>query len=152
MPPRVLISVRNQRLSHYNEDGELLGEYPVSTAEKGTGCREGSYTTPTGRFRIGEMIGHDAEPFTVFKGRKPVSLHDPKHETSDDLITSRIIWLDGLQEMNANTKERYIYIHGTNHESRIGTKCSLGCIRMLNSDIIKFFGELSPETHIAINL
>lgn len=151
MPPRVFISIHNQRLRHYTKDDELLGEYQISTAEKGIGVREGSYATPIGRFKIAEMIGDGAEPFTIFKGRKPIGLHDPKTPSSDDLITSRIVWLDGLQEMNANTKDRYIYIHGTNHESRIGKPCSLGCIRMLNSDIIKFFDELSPETLIIIN-
>lgn len=31
-----------------------------------------------------------------------------------DFILTRILWLDGLDPGNANTQERYIYIHGTN--------------------------------------
>jgi len=34
---------------------------------------------------------------------------------------SRILWLDGLDEHNANTRDRFIYIHGTKHEDKIGT-------------------------------
>jgi L,D-transpeptidase YbiS len=44
-----------------------------------------------------------------------------------------------LEENNANTKERYIYIHGTNQEQSIGQAASSGCIRMLNTDVIRLF-------------
>ena len=75
---------------------------------------------------------------TVFKGRKPVE--DPVDwSTEADLITSRILWLDGVDEENARTKERYIYIHGTNQEQLIGQAVSSGCIRMRNVDVIRVF-------------
>ncbi|WP_018970560.1 L,D-transpeptidase [Rubritalea marina] len=150
MPARIFISVHKQRLRHYDERDELLGEYPISTAENGVGFEEGSYRTPIGRFQIAEMIGQGAAPMTIFKGRKPIGTHDPAQPSSEDLITSRIIWLDGIQEMNANTKQRYIYIHGTNHESRIGQPCSMGCVRMLNQDIIELYDALAPDTLIMI--
>ncbi len=38
-----------------------------------------------------------------------------------------------------NTKERYIYIHGTNQEQSIGQPASNGCIRMRNADVIRLF-------------
>jgi L,D-transpeptidase YbiS len=56
-----------------------------------------------------------------------------------DLITSRILWLDGLDEENALTRERYIYIHGTNQEQLIGQAASSGCIRMRNADVVRLF-------------
>ena len=75
---------------------------------------------------------------TVFKGRKPVEgLAD--WSTEADLITSRILWLDGIDDENAGTKERYIYIHGTNQEQLIGQAASSGCIRMRNEDVIRLF-------------
>ena len=138
-------------LQHHDADGSLIAEYPISSAANGIGFKEGSFATPTGRFQIAEMIGQGAEPFTIFKGRQPVGVHDPSIHDDADLITSRIIWLDGLDENNANTKERYIYIHGTNHEEQIGTPCSCGCIRMLNADIIELFDALPADASITIN-
>ena len=35
--------------------------------------------------------------------------------------------------------QRYIYIHGTNEESLLGTPSSHGCVRMANEDIIELF-------------
>ena len=75
---------------------------------------------------------------TVFKGRKPVAA-SVDWSTEADLITSRILWLDGLDEENAQTRERYIYIHGTNQEQSIGQAASSGCIRMRNADVIRLF-------------
>ena len=88
--------------------------------------------TPVGRFRIAEKIGADQPTDIAFKTRVPVRPSAAALK-SDDLIMSRIMWLDGLEEANANTHARYIYIHGTNHEDEIGTPASHGCIRMKNS-------------------
>jgi hypothetical protein len=75
---------------------------------------------------------------TVFKGRRPIPA--PVDGSAErDLITSRILWLDGLEENNANTRERYIYIHGTNQEQSIGQPASNGCIRMRDADVIRLF-------------
>jgi hypothetical protein len=46
---------------------------------------------------------------------------------------SRILRLDGLDEHNANTRDRLIYIHGTKHEGKIGNPASHGCMRMHNA-------------------
>ena len=51
-------------------------------------------------------------------------------------MQTRILWLEGLDPENANTYERYIYIHGTNAESQLGTPASHGCVRMNNLDVI----------------
>ena len=64
-----------------------------------------------------------------------------------DEITSRILWLDGLEEgINRggpyDTFSRYIYIHGTSDEKRIGEPVSAGCIRMKNDDIVELFDEV----------
>lgn len=75
---------------------------------------------------------------TVFRGRLPLGPEDPLPQT-EDWITSRILWLDGIEPDNSNTKGRYIYIHGTRHEDRIGRPDSHGCIRMRNADVIELF-------------
>ena len=41
-------------------------------------------------------------------------------------------------------------IHGTNDESTIGTKCSNGCIRMRNADVIEIYDFVQMETKVCI--
>lgn len=81
---------------------------------------------------------------TIFRSRVPLDPEDPLPST-DDLVMSRILWLDGLDDHNANTRDRFIYIHGTRHEDKIGTPASHGCIRMRNTDVVELF-ELVDET------
>jgi len=66
------------------------------------------------------------------------------------LVMSRILWLDGLEEDNANTRERFIYIHGTKHEDKIGRPASHGCIRMRNADVIELFDLVDEDTPVVI--
>src|SRR5262249_29024254 len=131
------ISIRDQRLTL--KDGDTpLRSYPVSTSRFGIGTEVGSMKTPTGRFRVVEKIGGDAPSGTVFRSRVALKSVDPLPPT-EDLVMSRILWLDGLDEHNANTRDRYIYIHGTKHEDKIGTPASCGCVRMRNADVIELF-------------
>ncbi len=146
---RVEISVAEQRLTLYQAD-EALCSYAVSTARNGTGCEEGSFCTPLGAFRIHRKIGHGSPPGTIFRGREAVGQWTLGEETDDDLILTRILWLDGIDPDNGNTRERYIYIHGTNQEDLIGTPVSHGCVRMRNADIIEFFDEIDEGTCLRI--
>jgi lipoprotein-anchoring transpeptidase ErfK/SrfK len=63
---------------------------------------------------------------------------------------SRILWLDGLDEHNANTRERFIYIHGTKHEDKIGSPASCGCVRMRNADVVELFDLVDHDTQVII--
>jgi lipoprotein-anchoring transpeptidase ErfK/SrfK len=123
--------------------------YPVSTSKFGLGSKEGSYKTPTGRFRIADKIGADEPIETAFKARVPIR-PSAAELTSEDLVMSRILWLDGLATANANTHSRYIYIHGTNHEEQIGTPASHGCVRMRNADIAELFDLVEVGTPVVI--
>ena len=145
---KIDISIGDQRLT-LTRDGEVLRSYPVSSSRFGIGPEEGSMKTPVGNFRIAEKIGHDAEPGTIFKARVALGPDDPLPET-EDLITSRILWLDGMDEENANTRERFIYIHGTKHEDKIGLPASHGCIRMRNDDVIELFELVDETTQVVI--
>ena len=146
--PKIEISVRRQRLV-LKRGRKTVRTYPISTSRFGTGCVKGSFKTPLGRFRIVEKIGHGAPPGTIFKARVPLKPGDPLPNT-EDLITSRILWLDGLEPQNANTRERYIYIHGTKHEEHIGTPDSHGCIRMRSTDVIQLFELVEEGTPVFI--
>src|SRR5947208_3629142 len=142
------VSIRNQRLT-LKEDETPIRSYPVSTSRFGIGTEEGSMKTPLGRFRVAEKIGHGMPTGTIFKSRVPLQPDDPLPET-EDWVTSRILWLDGLEEQNANTRERFIYIHGTKHEDKIGNPASHGCIRMRNADVIELFELVDEGTPVVI--
>ena len=145
---KIDVSVRDQRLI-LSRDDEELRSYPISTSRFGIGTEEGSLKTPLGRFRIAEKIGDGAAPGTIFKARVALGPDDPLPDT-EDFITSRILWLDGLEEENANTRDRFIYIHGTKHEIEIGTPASHGCIRMRNADVIELFALVDETTQVVI--
>jgi lipoprotein-anchoring transpeptidase ErfK/SrfK len=131
------------------EDGRLLRRYVISTSRFGLGTEPGSNRTPTGCFRVAEMIGDGAPPGEIFISREPTGKIGCEGDEKDHVQT-RILWLDGLDADNANTRERYIYIHGTNAESRLGTPASYGCVRMHNDDIIDLYARVAPGTRVEI--
>jgi lipoprotein-anchoring transpeptidase ErfK/SrfK len=142
------ISVRTQQLTLKN-GRKKLGAYPISTSRFGLGTEEGSMKTPTGRFRVAEKIGDGMPVGTVFKSRRPIKA-TRKLLREEDLVMTRILWLDGLEPGNANTHDRYIYIHGTNHEESIGEPASHGCIRMRNADLVELFEQVTTDTPVVI--
>ena len=145
---KIDISIGDQRLV-LKHGKKVLRSYPVSSSRFGIGTEEGSMKTPLGKFRIAKKIGHGAEPGTIFKARVPLAPGDPLPDT-DDFITSRILWLDGVEKHNANTRDRFIYIHGTRQENQIGSPASHGCIRMRNADVIDLFDLVDETTPVAI--
>jgi L,D-transpeptidase YbiS len=145
---QIHISVRKQRLT-LKSGRKTLAAYQVSTSRFGLGTEEGSMKTPTGRFRISEKIGDGMPLGTVFKSRRPVKM-TKRLLGEDDLVMTRILWLDGLDPGNANTHDRFIYIHGTNHEENLGEPASHGCIRMRKSDLLELFERVEVDTPVAI--
>jgi lipoprotein-anchoring transpeptidase ErfK/SrfK len=145
---KIQISIRAQELI-LKCGRKKLASYPVSTSRFGLGSKEGSFKTPTGKFRITEKIGQGMPLGTVFKSRRPVKA-TKKALREEDLVMTRILWLDGLERRNANTHDRYIYIHGTNHEKKIGLPDSHGCIRMKNADLVELFERVPEGTPVEI--
>jgi L,D-transpeptidase YbiS len=145
---KIDISIREQRL-RLKEGRKTLREYPISSSRFGLGTKAGSYKTPLGKFRIAKKIGAGEDPGMIFKARVPLRPNDPLPDT-EDFITSRILWLDGLGKQNANTHARFIYIHGTKHEDTIGRPDSHGCIRMRNADVIELFDLVEEGTSVTI--
>lgn len=142
------ISIRDQRLT-LKEGETLVRTYPVSTSRFGIGTEEDSMKTPIGRFRVAEKIGDGLPSDTVFQSRVPLKADDPLPPTEDSVM-SRILWLDGLDEHNANTRDRFIYIHGTKHEDKIGNPASHGCVRMRNADVIELFHLVDEGAPVVI--
>jgi L,D-peptidoglycan transpeptidase YkuD (ErfK/YbiS/YcfS/YnhG family) len=147
--PRLEVSVAAQLLSLW--DGRrLVKQWPCSTSKFGIGFQPGSNKTPLGAFRVAKKFGEGMPQRTVFKARQAVGEWQPGDETKDDLILSRILWLEGCEERNANTLERYIYIHGTNDEGAIGRAASHGCVRMRNADVASLYELVDVGTDVWI--
>jgi lipoprotein-anchoring transpeptidase ErfK/SrfK len=142
------VSIRDQQLTLL--EGETpIRRYPVSTSRFGIGTEEGSFKTPTGNFRVAQKIGHGMPSSTVFRGRVPLNPDDPLPAT-EDLVMSRILWLDGIDADNTNTRGRFIYVHGTKHEDKIGQRDSHGCVRLRNADVIELFDLVDEGTPVVI--
>lgn len=154
----LLVDVAAQRL-HLLEGRTPLAAWPVSTAATGVDAREGSGGTPPGVHRIGQRIGEGAAPGTVFVSREATGqVWTPEPAAGGardglpgdhDLILTRVLTLDGLEDgvnrgPGVDSASRYIYLHGTNAEHRLGTPCSHGCVRLGNADVATLF-ELVRE-------
>jgi len=154
------ISISEQRLYLF-EENKLIRSYPVSSSAYGEGQVENSLKTPLGMHMIRSKIGTDVEKYDFFVSREHIPqkakiIHEDA-DSEDDFITSRIMWLDGLEEgfnkgTNVDSFNRYIYIHGTHEEGLIGKKASHGCIRMLNQDVLELYDLISEETTVNIYL
>lgn len=123
--------------------------YPVSTSKNPPSCQMGSEGTPWGRHEIAEKIGDGAPLGMIFKGRIPLgkTYWEDFEGKPSSLITSRILWLRGLEPglnagENCDTYARYVYIHGTHREESIGTPFSQGCINMKNEDVIDLYDRV----------
>jgi len=144
----VLVDIEEQCV-HLLTNGRPVKSWPASTSKFGIGFEAGSNKTPTGHFLVAEKIGAEAPLWTEFKSRQPTGrIAEPGGE--QDGILSRILWLEGTDEENANTKDRYIYFHGTNREDLIGTPASHGCVRLRNVDIAELFDLIPIGTRVRI--
>lgn len=152
------ISIGEQKLHHYS-DCQKKAAYDVSTSIAPPSCIENSYGTPLGLHCVEKKIGENSRLGTVFKGREDTGLLYTEYSAQDqqsNFITSRILWLRGLepgknQGPNCDTYNRFIYIHGSNHEELIGTPQSSGCIEMKNKDVVTLFNETPEGTLVWID-
>ncbi len=147
---RLFVHIPSQTLDLLDDAGTLLRRYACSTSKFGIGFTPGSNCTPTGTFRIAEKHGHDAPAGMIFKARQPTGEIGTREDETDHVQT-RILWLEGLDPENAGTKDRFIYIHGTNAEHLLGTPASHGCVRLANDDMIALFNEVPEHTAVTID-
>ena len=155
----IVVNIQEQTLKLLDDENNSLAVYPISTSKYGAGCENGSEKTPLGLHRIKDMIGGAMPINEVFINRMPHGSLDECVDRGvdlpDDVITSRIMWLDGMQPgMNkgsyVDTYQRYIYIHGTSEEDKIGQPASIGCIRMLNKDIVELYRKVESGCEVNI--
>ena len=148
------VSIARQRLHLFHGAGSCAA-YTVSTSRNPPSCLKNSLGTPDGLHRIAEKIGDKAPLGMVFKGRVPTGEFYWDVDR-DDLITTRILWLEGLQpghnrNGDRDSKERYIYIHGTNREDRLGRPQSGGCINMSNTDVLELYNTVPAGSLVWID-
>jgi L,D-transpeptidase YbiS len=155
----IRINIAEQKLYLCDEDGGVLSEYPVSTSKYGTGNADGSNQTPLGLHRIKDKIGGAMPVNEVFIGREPQGTLqeciERGAELPEDVITSRILWLEGMEPGRnrggyVDSYQRYIYIHGTSDEENIGRPASIGCIRMRNNDIVELYRLVDTGSEVMI--
>ncbi len=155
----ILVSVARQILTVFGDDGEILRQYAISTGKAGVGEESGSYRTPRGRHLIRAKIGAGCPENTVFVRRRPSGeLWTPEFAAQHpgrDWILTRILWLSGCEPGRnrlgtCDTMRRYIYIHGSSDQARMGIPGSHGCIRMRNADMVELFDLVPVYTPVDI--
>lgn len=158
-PSTVLfISIENQEL-YYIRNKTVVNTFIISSSKYGTGNKNGSNKTPLGIHKVKEKHGEDT-PLNgimvgrIFNGKIAKVYHDTTRSKTDD-ITTRILWLEGMEEgknkgIGIDSYKRYIYIHGTSEEGRLGMPASHGCIRMKNKDIIDLYRIIEVGTLVLI--
>ncbi|MEA3186711.1 MAG: hypothetical protein QOD99_541 [Chthoniobacter sp.] len=146
---RMVISVPEQRMVVF-KNNEPIAEYPVSTSKFCLSDAPGSRGTPLGELEIAKKIGANAPLGMKFHNRRATGEIVAPDAPGRDPIVSRILWLRGLQQQNRHAYGRYIYIHGTAEEAKIGEPASFGCIRMKSTDVIQLFNTVGIGARVEI--
>ena len=108
----------------------------------GLGDAWGRMTTPLGYLAVEKKIGDNVPVGAVFHNRRLTGEILQPNTPGRDPITTRIIWLRGLEAQNAHAFQRCIYIHGTPEEKKIGRPASYGCIRMKAKDVAELYNQV----------
>jgi len=153
--PYLVVSIETQTLLVCAND-TIAERFDASTSRFGNGNRENSLKTPLGVHRIREKFGAGAPPGRVFRDREDQGEEWDHTTTGDNLILTRILRLEGLEEginkgPGVDSYERYIYIHGTGREDLIGTPLSHGCVCLRNLDVIRLFDTVKEGTIVYID-
>ncbi len=153
--PFLVVSIETQTLLVCKNDA-IVERYNASTSRFGNGNRENSLKTPLGVHRIREKFGSDAPAGRIFRDREDTGEDWDHSKTGDNLILTRILRLEGLEEginkgEGVDSYERYIYIHGTGREDLIGTPLSHGCVCLRNHDIVRLYELVTEGTLVYID-
>ena len=150
----LLVDVRRQRMVLIERE-RAIGEWPISTARAGIGGADGSLKTPPGWHRVHAKIGAGAAVGAVFESRVPTGAVWSGEAREDDMILTRVLTLEGCEDgvnrgAGVDSLARYIYLHGTNHEARLGRADSHGCVRLANADVVELFERVREGVAVLI--
>jgi hypothetical protein len=152
------VDIKDQNM-YLLKKGTIYNVFKISSSYYGTGSEVNSLKTPLGKHEIYKKIGKTLPINAILKGRiwsgAIASVITEEVDTDFDHVTSRILWLDGLEigknkGPGVDSRSRYIYIHGTAEEGLIGKPASDGCIRMYNSDVIDLFDLVDEKVQVWI--
>lgn len=146
---KMIVSVRDQKMLLLR-DGKPVKSYKVSTSKFGVGDVPSSNRTPLGRMKVAKKIGDGQPPGAVFKSRTPTGEVLQPNAPGRDPIVSRILWLTGTESHNRNAFRRYIYIHGTPEQYRLGTPASYGCIRMGTKEVVDLYNRVGTGADVYV--
>ena len=154
----IYVSIKRQKLFHIQNDS-IIKEYVISSSAYGIGSTSGSNKTPIGLHIIREKYGEKTPINGKMTGRlfhgEIATIHIDETKSKTDDVTSRILWLEGLEKgrnkgNGIDSFKRYIYIHGTSEEGRLGQPVSHGCIRMKNKEVIDLYKLVEVGTLVLI--
>ena len=98
--PLLFVDIESQTLAHLKK-GTVLKLYNISSSYYGTGSKLNSLKTPLGRHEIYKKIGSNLPINAILKGRvwngAIADVIKEPIDTDFDHVTSRILWLDGLE-------------------------------------------------------
>ena len=152
------VDIDNQNM-FFLKKGTVFKVYKISSSYYGTGSEANSLKTPLGKHEIYRKLGQNLPVNAILKGSvwngAIANIITEEVDTDFDHVTSRILWLDGLEVgknkgKGIDSRSRYIYIHGTAEEGLIGKPASDGCIRMYNSDVIELFELVEEKAQVWI--
>ncbi len=156
----VVIIHASEQKQYLLHNGMIIKQYIISTSEYGLGSKAGSDKTPLGVHIVKQKYGNNAKIGTIFRarantGRVAKILTEVGKRSKADNVTTRILWLSGLEKGKnkggkVDSHRRYIYIHGTDEEGRLGSPASHGCIRMNNQDVIDLYQTVPVGTLVVI--
>jgi hypothetical protein len=151
----LLVRIGVSTLQYYRNE-VLVKSYAVSTSRRPPSNVKNSLGTPRGLHEIAERIGAGQPAGMVFDSRVSTGRHFSEiADPGAGLVTTRILWLRGLEPGvnlggEVDTYERYVYIHGTSREDRIGSPQSAGCVLMRNLDVIELYDEVRAGDQVFI--
>lgn len=124
----IVIDKPSYRLYALGEKGDTLAVYPVALGMNyGQKMQDGDHKTPEGEFKI-------------------VSIEDSQKWEGDASGSDYGPWFMRL----GGLESPHIGIHGTNKPESIGTRASLGCIRLHNNDLRKLRRMVSVGCKVTI--
>jgi len=153
----IWVSIEKQELVVI-DNNRIVKQYRCSTAANGAGNKKDSGKTPLGWHRVGAKIGDNFPAGAVLKDRQWTgNIYKDGQDTQDDLILSRILWLEGAEGGcnrggNVDSYSRYIYIHGTNAVDDLGRPASAGCVRLNPEDVIDLYERVETGMRVLITM
>lgn len=129
-----VVDLSQNKLYHYDSNGNLLSIYPVAS---------GKHSTPT-KAGIRKIINIESYPY------RNAPENSKRYKNPSDYGPKIIILAIIDQQTGEISGYNGQYLHGTNNPSSIGKYASKGCIRMHNKTIKELSTKLKKGQYIII--